>query len=116
MPGVVVDGTDIVAVYEATSEAADRARSGGGPTIIETMVERYLPHTSDDDDSRYRLREDIDKARERDPVRMLREQLLADSFLSEEDDVKIRDEAKREVNEATDFIDAAPYPTTEEFL
>ena len=116
MPGFVVDGTDIIAVYEATSEAADRARSGGGPTIIETMVERYLPHTSDDDDSRYRLREDIDKARERDPVRMLREQLLADSFLSEEDDVKIRDDAKREVNEATDFIDAAPYPTTEEFF
>ena len=116
MPGVVVDGTDIMAVYEATSEAAERARSGGGPTIIETMVERYLPHTSDDDDSRYRLREDIDKARERDPVRMLREQLLADGFLSEEDDVKIRDDAKREVNEATDFIDAAPYPTTEEFF
>ena len=43
MPGVVVDGTDIMAVYEATSEAAERARSGGGPTIIETMVERYLP-------------------------------------------------------------------------
>ena len=80
------------------------------------MVERYLPHTSDDDDSRYRLREDIDKARERDPVRMLREQLLADGNLSEEDDVKIRDDAKREVNEATDYIDAAPYPTTEDFF
>ena len=116
MPGIVVDGTDIAAIYEATSEAANCARSGGGPTIVEAMVERYLPHTSDDDDSRYRLREDIEKARERDPVRLLREQLLADGILKEEDDRKIRDEAKREVNEATDFIDAAPYPTTEDFF
>ena len=116
MPGIVVDGADIMAVYEATTEAADRARSGGGPTIVETMVERYLPHTSDDDDSRYRLREDIDKARERDPVRMLQEQLLADGVLPEEDDLEIRDDAKREVNEATDHIDSAPYPTTEDFF
>ncbi len=116
MPGIVVDGTDIEAVYEATYEAAERARAGDGPTIVETMVERYLPHTSDDDDSRYRLREDIEKARERDPVRLLRQQLLADGFLSEEDDLKMRDDAKREVNEATDYIDAAPYPTTEGFF
>ena len=116
MPGVVVDGADIMAVHEATSEAADRARSGGGPTIVETMVERYLPHTSDDDDSRYRLREDIEKARERDPVRILQEQLLAEGLLSEEDDERIRDDAKREVNEATDSIEAAPYPTTEDFF
>ena len=50
MPGVVVDGTDAAAVYEAAFAAAARARSGGGPTLIEAMVERYLPHTSDDDD------------------------------------------------------------------
>ena len=116
MPGVVVDGTDITAVYEATSEAASRARSGNGPTVIEAMVERYLPHTSDDDDSRYRLREDIEKARERDPVRLLKEQILANGILEEEVDIAMRDEAKREVNEATDSIEAASYPTTEDFF
>ena len=52
MPGIEVDGCDIVAVFEATSEAARRARSGQGPSLIEAHVERYLPHTSDDDDSR----------------------------------------------------------------
>ena len=52
MPGVIVDGCDVVAIYEATTEAAARARSGRGPTLIEAMVERYLPHTSDDDDRR----------------------------------------------------------------
>ncbi len=115
MPGIVVDGADITAVYEATSEAANRARSGKGPTIVETMVERYLPHTSDDDDSRYRLREDIEKARRRDPLRMLKEQLLANQLLSERDDEKVQRDAKREVDAATDYIDAAPYPTTEDF-
>ena len=52
MPGVEIDGCDIVAVYEATKQAALRARSGDGPTLIEAHVERYLPHTSDDDDTR----------------------------------------------------------------
>ncbi len=115
MPGVVVDGTDITAVYEATSEAAARARSGGGPTIVEAMVERYLPHTSDDDDSLYRTREDIAEARKRDPVRLLREQLTVQGILTEDEDARIRDAAKREVNEATDHVEATPYPETDDF-
>ena len=60
--------------------------------------------------------EDIEKARGRDPVRMLQEQLLAEGALSKEDDESIRDEAKREVNNATDYIDQAPYPSTKEFF
>ena len=116
MPGVVVDGTDVAAVYEASSEAAERARSGGGPTIIEAMVERYLPHTSDDDDSLYRAREDIEEARKRDPVRLLQEQLLAQGILTGDEDKKIREAAKREVNEATDYVEAAPYPETDDFF
>lgn len=116
MPGVVVDGTAVTAVCEATFEAAERARSGGGPTIIEAMVERYLPHTSDDDDSRYRPQEDIDRARERDPVRLLRDELLADGILDEDGDKRIRVEASQQINSATDFIDGIPYPTSEDFL
>ena len=54
MPGISIDGCDVIAVYEAVTEAAARARSGDGPTLIEAQVERYLPHTSDDDDTRYR--------------------------------------------------------------
>ena len=116
MPGVVVDGTDITAVHDAVLEAARRARSGGGPTIIEAMVERYLPHTSDDDDSRYRAMEDIEKARERDPVRLLQEQLREHGVLTEDLDAKIRSEAKREVDDATNVVESAPYPTTEGFF
>ena len=115
MPGVVIDGTDISAVYEATTEAARRARAGEGPTIIEAMVERYLPHTSDDDDSRYRPRADIEEARKRDPVRMLRERLLEEGILDDETDERFADEAKRVVNEATEQVEAAPHPDTSDF-
>ena len=115
MPGVVVDGTDISAVYEATAEAAKRARAGEGPTIIEAMVERYLPHTSDDDDSRYRPRADIEEARKRDPVRMLRERLLVAGILDDETDERFAAEAKRAVNDATEQVETAPYPDASDF-
>ena len=115
MPGVVVDGTDAAAVYEAAFAAAARARSGGGPTLIEAMVERYLPHTSDDDDTRYREREDVEKARLRDPLERLRGQLKTAGVLSDEMDEEIRAAARREIDEATEEVEATPYPPTSSF-
>ena len=108
MPGVVIDGTDIAAVYEATAEAANLARAGGGPTLIEAMVERYLPHTSDDDDTRYRPKDDIEEARKKDPVKMLRERLLAEGILDEATAERFASDARRAVNEATEQVEAAP--------
>ncbi|MDA1189451.1 MAG: thiamine pyrophosphate-dependent dehydrogenase E1 component subunit alpha, partial [Chloroflexi bacterium] len=90
MPGIVVDGTDIAAVYEAVSEAAKRARSGEGPTLIEAMVERYLPHTSDDDDTKYRSAEELEEARKHDPLAILKAQLLQAGALTEAQDKEIR--------------------------
>jgi 2-oxoisovalerate dehydrogenase E1 component alpha subunit len=115
MPGVVIDGCDIIAVYEATFEAARRARSGGGPTLIEAMVERYLPHTTDDDDSLYRSREELEEARKRDPLVLLKDQLMGLGVLTEELDKEFNSAARREVNEATDATEAAPYPETDGF-
>ena len=115
MPGLTVDGCDIAAVFEATSEAARRAREGLGPTLIEANVERYLPHTSDDDDRRYRTAEDIEESRKRDPIRILREQLSTTGVLTPEKDAEFQEAAKREVNEATDFAEEAAYPGTEGF-
>jgi len=115
MPGVVVDGCDIVAVYEATSEAARRARRGQGPTLIEARVERYLPHTSDDDDSRYRPREEIEEARKRDPLIILSARLKSMNVLDDSLDEQIRDQARQTVNAATDAVEAAPYPGAEDF-
>ena len=67
-PGVVVDGNDVVAVYAETAAAVERARAGEGPTLIEAKTTRLLPHTSEDDDRRYRPREELEAARKRDPL------------------------------------------------
>ena len=68
IPGVVVDGIDVLACYGAMREAHERARSHGGPTLIECKTYRYLPHTSDDDDKSYRSREEVEEHRNRDPI------------------------------------------------
>ena len=115
MPGIEVDGCNLFAVYEATSRAALRARSGQGPTLIEAHVERYLPHTSDDDDSRYRPRAELEEAKTRDPLRILSSQLRDAGLLSDETDEEFKAEARGIVNEATDIVEAAPYPGIEDF-
>ena len=59
MPGVTVDGNDPLAVYKAVKEAADRGRRGEGPTLVETIVYRLTPHSSDDDDRSYRTQDEV---------------------------------------------------------
>ena len=115
MPGIEVDGCDIMAVYEATSEAARRARSGQGPTLIEANVERYLPHTSDDDDTLYRPREELEEARKRDPLKILSEQLREIGVLTDEIEEGFKRDARNIVNQATDAVEAAPYPEITDF-
>ena len=116
MPGISIDGCDVLAVYEGVSEAAVRARSGDGPTLVEAQVERYLPHTSDDDDTRYRPREEIEEARLRDPLKLLGEHLNALGILDEASDERIQAEARAEVNTVTDEVEAADYPETYDFF
>ena len=115
MPGAEVDGCDIIAVHEATRAAADRARAGGGPTLIEARVERYLPHTSDDDDTRYRPREEIAEARKRDPLTIFANQLRQSGLLTDEAEDRFRSDARAAVNQATDEVESAPYPGVEDF-
>lgn len=115
MPGVTVDGTDVVAVYEAVHAAAERARSGGGPSLIEVMVERLFPHTSDDDHSRYRSAEDIKAMRDRDPIPIMESLLIRQRMLSTEARESIWAEARKTVNEATEQAEATPFPSAREF-
>ena len=115
MPGIEIDGCDIVTVYETTSEAVSRARAGLGPTLIEANVERYLPHTSDDDDSIYRPTEEIEEAKKRDPLQLLSKQLFELNILDEKEDAAIRENAKNIVNMATEEAENAPYPETTNF-
>lgn len=114
-PGVVVDGTDLLAVYQAVKEAADRARRGDGPTLVEAKVYRFNPHTSDDDDRTYRSPDEVKAWRDHDPVQRFAERCRGVGALSDDDrsrfDVEIRDE----VNAATDAAEAAPLPEPETF-
>jgi 2-oxoisovalerate dehydrogenase E1 component alpha subunit len=77
MPGTSVDGMDLPAVYAAARTAVERARGGAGPSLIEARAYRYMPNTSNDDDTRYRSREEIERWRARDPIDRLRSQLLS---------------------------------------
>ena len=112
-PGVTVDGTDMLAMYEAVSAAAERARNGDGPTLIEADVERLLPHTTDDDHTRYRPEDDIEGMRKRDPIEITKEMLISQGLLTDAEDEAIRGEALRTVNKVTDEVDALGYPQTD---
>lgn len=112
-PGVQVDGTDVVAVHEATQAAVERARTGGGPTLIEASVERLLPHTTDDDHTRYRSEQDISQMSERDPITILSDLLKRRDLITESEDEEIHTAAKNRVNVATDTVDAESYPGIE---
>ena len=84
VPGVRVDGNDVLACYAVTAEALERARSGGGPTLIEAYTYRMGAHTTSDDPSRYRTSAEEEHWRRRDPIDRLRAYLEAQGELSEE--------------------------------
>ncbi|MEK9675248.1 MAG: thiamine pyrophosphate-dependent dehydrogenase E1 component subunit alpha [Chloroflexota bacterium] len=109
-PGVQIDGTEVSAVHEAMTAAVERARNGEGPTLIEAMVERLLPHTTDDDHTRYRSSEDIEQMNDRDPVKIMSEKLIEHGLISKEQDEAIHASAQQRVNQATDAVEAEPYP------
>jgi 2-oxoisovalerate dehydrogenase E1 component alpha subunit len=100
MPGVVVDGNDVLACYGAMRDAHERARRGEGPTLIECKTYRFLPHTSDDDDKSYRSPEEVEHHRTLDPLlrfaRYLQEHGVAGDAALE----AMRAEVKAEIDEA----------------
>ncbi len=114
LPGVTVDGLDAISVHQAVAEAAERARSGGGPTIVETMVNRMTPHSSDDDDRSYRPREELEAQKAQDPVHLKRDKLLAAGILTEEAENELQERAKIEVEQAVEYATEAPYPDVSE--
>ncbi|MCG0238905.1 MAG: thiamine pyrophosphate-dependent dehydrogenase E1 component subunit alpha [Firmicutes bacterium] len=113
MPGVVVDGSDVLAVYAAFREAVDRARRGEGPTLIESKCVRLTPHSSDDDDRTYRPREEIERARQRDPLVRTRAYLYEVGLLDEEREQALEAEIRREIDAAQEYAEAQPYEPVE---
>ena len=113
MPGVIVDGNDTLEVYGAVRSAVARARSGGGPSLVECKTYRLLPHTSDDDDRRYRSPEEVQEWRERDPLPRLRRYLVGRGLLSAEGADALEIEVRAEVEEAARKAEASPPPRPE---
>jgi 2-oxoisovalerate dehydrogenase E1 component alpha subunit len=99
---------DVEAVYAAAKPAMDRARSGEGPTLIEAKTYRYLPNTSNDDDSRYRAREEVARWRERDPLRAMRSRLVERGAISEAEADAMAAEVAEEVAEASAWAESMP--------
>lgn len=111
--GVTVDGLDPIAAYRAAQEAIDFARAGGGATLLEARVVRLTPHSSDDDDSTYRSKEDKAALKISDPLPKFRGRLLDAGVLTQQFERELDDRALTEVNQAQQIAEAAPYPDVE---
>ncbi|HTU83002.1 MAG TPA: thiamine pyrophosphate-dependent dehydrogenase E1 component subunit alpha [Candidatus Acidoferrales bacterium] len=110
MPGRRFNGFDPLETYDAVNEAMDRARSGGGPSLIEGTCYRYLAHSTDDNDMTYRTREEVREERKNDPVPRFEAILIEHGVMSAQDVEAMRKDVLRETNEATDAAEAMPYP------
>jgi pyruvate dehydrogenase E1 component alpha subunit len=100
VPGLQVDGNDVLAVYAAAHEAVDRARSGGGPTLLENVTYRLSMHTTADDPKRYRSDKDVEDWERRDPIPRFQEYLKDKELLSDEAIEEVEDEIQTQIKEA----------------
>ena len=116
MPGVTVNGNDPLEVYGAVKEAADRARRGEGPSLIETVSYRLTPHSSDDDDRSYRAPAEVAEAKTNDPIITFGAYLKETGVLDDGLEKEINERVMKLVNEATDYAENAPYAQAEDAL
>jgi pyruvate dehydrogenase E1 component alpha subunit len=109
IPGVIVDGNDVEAVYWATKEAADRARSGGGPTLIECKTMRMLGHAIHDG-AEYVPRELLEEWEKRNPIELYARKLVDQGIADQTELDEINHRCEVEVADAIDFAEKSPFP------
>ena len=114
LPGVSVDGLDLLEVRAVMEEAVARARAGDGPTVVETRVHRMTPHSSDDDDRTYRTKEEMQAIKEEDPLSIYQEYLKEEGVLTEDHAEQMEGKVKEKVQDAVEFAESADYPDVEE--
>jgi TPP-dependent pyruvate/acetoin dehydrogenase alpha subunit len=110
MPGVIVDGNDIFAVYAAAHAAMERARFGGGPTLLECKTYRLRPHSNADDDRKYRTEEEVEQWRARDPIARLECYLLERNLVTSDGIASYRHAIAAEVEQAIEAAEQAAGP------
>jgi len=115
IPGKTVDGNDVFEVYRATLEAADRARTGQGPTLLELETYRFAGH-SRSDPGHYRSKEEVAAWKKRDPIVRFETDALSSGLLTESEIVDYRASVEAELNDAVAFAESSPSPLAEECL
>jgi len=113
-PGIQVDGNDVLAVYKAVKEARERAIRGEGPTLIEAITYRISPHSTSDNDLAYRTKEEVDLHRGKDAIPRFKTYLIECGIWSEDEDAQLIDQLVKDIKEATEFGDKAPFPATDD--
>ncbi|WP_057940444.1 pyruvate dehydrogenase (acetyl-transferring) E1 component subunit alpha [Algoriphagus resistens] len=109
MPSFAVDGMNVEAVHEAVAEAADRARRGDGPTLLEMRTYRYKGHSMSDP-QKYRTKEEVEEYKQRDPVEQVLSTIKENNILSEEEIEEIVKGVKQKVTDAVKFAEESPWP------
>lgn len=112
MPGERIDGMDLLAVKDAVSRAAERARAGNGPTLIEAVTYRYRGHSMADPEM-YRSRDEVERRRPNDPIRRFGDKMEQEGVFTTSDAERVRMEAERVVDEAVRFAETSPEPPLE---
>ncbi len=118
MHGCMVDGNDVMAVYDAVQEAAQRARLGKGPALIECKTYRWRGHYEGEADRTYTYRndEEIEEWKKRCPIERFRKKLLEEGIFGEDDFEGMELEIQKEIEEAIQFAENSPFPEPEEAL
>lgn len=115
VPGVSIDGEDIIAVYEVAKEAVERARRGEGPSLVEVKVSRLRGHFEGDAQV-YRPKEDFEIAMKKDPIPKFEKKLLEKNILTEDSVKKIKEDVEEEIQELIEFARNSSYPDPKEAL
>lgn len=116
VPSRLVDGNDILAVYAVMQEAIENARSGHGPTLVETLTYRIGAHTTADDPTRYRDQAEVEAWRAKDPIVRFQRFLMKRDLLDEEQAHRIVEEVEEEINEAVRIAESMPPPAPDAFF
>jgi TPP-dependent pyruvate/acetoin dehydrogenase alpha subunit len=112
-PGISLDGNDVLTVYDAAQSAIARARAGEGPTLLECKTYRWYGH-SEIDPAKYRMKEEVEAWKKRDPIVLFEKQLIEKKLLTEAKKTEIAAAVTKEINEAVEFAEQSPYPESSE--
>jgi len=115
IPGETIDGNDVIAVYETVGQAVERARKGGGPSLIECKTYRIYGHEEGDAET-YKKKSEIEEWSKKDAIERFKKRLIEDGSLTEEDADKINQKVMVEIEEAVKFAEESPFPAPEETL